>query len=233
VHIPDGVLNNNFSRGMLCGTLFMLNYCLSRVLKTTTIPVGATGISGGNRSDIGFKISNFSNSNISEYFQKLAIIAMWIFAFQMFNVPVSSTISAHLIGGTFAAIIAGPFAGFLVMSSVLTVQSLFFADGGILALGVNIFNMAFVGSFVTYYVYNKLLSEKNYYLAILGACLFSVLAAAFFCLIELNISEIVCFTEIFEDMMKMHLIVALLESIVTLIFLKIFKSCNCNIKSIK
>jgi cobalt/nickel transport system permease protein len=226
VHIPDGFLNNDFSKGMLIGALLMFNYCLSRVLKIATISVGATGGSNGSERSISFKTLNFSTDNVSEYFQKLAIIAMWIFAFQMFNVPVKHTISAHLIGGTFAAIVTGPFAGFLIMSSVLTVQSLFFADGGIMTLGVNIFNMAFIGSFVTYYVYNGLLSGKNYYLAVSGACLFSVLAAAFFCLIELNISEIVCFAEIFENMMKMHLIVALLESVTTLIFLKIFKKPN-------
>jgi cobalt/nickel transport system permease protein len=230
VHIPDGFLNSNFSKGMLVVALFMLNYCLSRIFKIAAIFVGTSGGSGKN---ISFKTINFPNNDVSEYFQKLAIIAMWIFAFQMFNIPVKHTISAHLIGGTFAAIITGPFAGFLIMSSVLTVQSLFFADGGILTLGVNIFNMAFIGSFVTYYVYNGLLSGKNHCLAVSGACLFSVLAAAFFCLIELNISEIVCFTEIFWDMMRMHLIVALLESVVTLIFLKIFKNHNYDIKNMK
>ncbi|MDR3281965.1 MAG: energy-coupling factor ABC transporter permease, partial [Endomicrobium sp.] len=107
--------------------------------------------------------------------------------------------------------------------SVLTVQSLFFSDGGILALGVNIFNMAFIGSFVTYYIY-KLLSEKNYYLAVSSACLFSVLTATIFCLIELSISKITCFMEIFKNMIIIHLIIALLESIITLIFLKIFKN---------
>jgi len=218
MHIPDGFLSNNLAGGLLCGALTMLGYCLERVYRTVTAYVGITSRNSGNTGVCTFGFSD----DTSEYLKKLTIIAMWVFASQMFNIPIQSTTSAHLIGGVFAAVIAGPFGGFLIMSLVLSVQSLFFADGGILALGANIFNMAFIGSFVSYYVY-KALSGKNYYVAISTACLFSVLTAALFCLIELSISGVTPFSASFKDMMSMHAIVAVLETIITLGLLWLLK----------
>ncbi len=221
MHIPDGFLNSSLSGGLLAGALGMFGFCLSRVFQTATtfadVPEGNNG-----NINTGFCANGLSN-NAGKYFQKLTIAALWIFAFQMFNIPIQSATSAHLIGGVFAAVFAGPSAGFLIISSVLTIQSLFFADGGILSLGANIFNMAFVGSFLSYYIY-KALSGKNYYLAIVAACFFSVLTAALSCLIELDISGTVSFTAAFKDMMSLHLIVVLLEIAITLALLKAFKN---------
>ncbi|MDR0800846.1 MAG: energy-coupling factor ABC transporter permease [Endomicrobium sp.] len=221
MHIPDGFLNNNLAAGLFAGALGMLGFCLGKVFRTVTASIGVlAGNNGnGNTGSSAFKLSN----NTGKYFQKMTIAALWIFAFQMFNVPIQSATSAHLIGGVFAAVLAGPFGGFIIISSVLIVQSLFFADGGILALGANILNMAFIGSFLSYYIY-KALSEKNYYLAILTACFFSVMAAALSCLIELGISGTVSFTKTFKDMMSLHLAAALLETAVTLALLKVFKN---------
>jgi cobalt/nickel transport system permease protein len=220
MHIPDGFLNNNLSGGLLVGALSMLGFCLIKVLQTATtfanVPAGNNNISSG-------VCANELFNNAGNHFKKLTIAALWVFAFQMFNVPVQSATSAHPIGGVFAAVLAGPHAGFLIMSSVLAVQSLFFADGGILSFGANVFNMAFVGSFLSYYIY-KALSGKNYNLAILSACFFSVLAAALFCLIELSISETISFTTVFKDMMSLHLIVSLLETVITMALLKAFKN---------
>ncbi|MCA6072355.1 MAG: energy-coupling factor ABC transporter permease [Endomicrobium sp.] len=221
MHIPDGFLNNNLAGCFVVGALGMLGYCLSKILKAATIFTGALMGNNGN-SNIGSASFGFSD-NASKYFQNLAIIAIWVFAFQMFNIPIQSATSAHLIGGVFAAVLAGPLEGFVIMSSVLILQGLFFSDGGILALGANIFNMAFVGSFLSYYIYKTFLN-KNHYLAVFAACLFSVLTASLSCLIELSISGTVSFLTAFEDMMNMHLIVALLETGITLVLLKIFKN---------
>ncbi len=221
MHIPDGFLNSSLSRGLLVGALGVLGFCLGRVFKIVTTFADIPAENNGTVST-GFCANRFSN-NTGKYFQKLTIAALWVFAFQMFNIPIQSATSAHLIGGVFAAVFAGPSAGFLIISSVLTVQSLFFADGGILSLGANIFNMAFIGSFLSYYIY-KALSGKNYYLAIVVACFFSLLTAALSCLIELSISGTVSFTTAFKDMMSLHLIVVFLETVITLASLKAFKS---------
>jgi cobalt/nickel transport system permease protein len=180
--------------------------------------VGALEGAGG-KSAIG---TMSLSQGAGKYFSRLAIIAIWIFAAQMFNITVASATSVHLIGGVFAAVLVGPFAGFLVMSSVLIVQSLFFADGGFLALGANIINMAFIASFLSYFVYKGLL-QKNYYLAIAAACFFSVLAATFAALTELWLSGTVSFSAAFKDMMSLHIIFAAIETVITLLLLKLFK----------
>src|SRR5688572_21281040 len=66
------------------------------------------------------------------------LVAAFIFAVQMLNFPIGGGISGHLMGGALAAILVGPFTGVLCVSVVLLVQALFFADGGLSALGVNV-----------------------------------------------------------------------------------------------
>jgi len=79
----------------------------------------------------------------------MGVLGAFIFAAQMINFTIPGTgSSGHLGGGLILAILLGPYAAFLVMASVLTVQSLFFADGGLLALGANIFNLGFFPCFV-------------------------------------------------------------------------------------
>ncbi|MFH1762059.1 MAG: energy-coupling factor ABC transporter permease, partial [bacterium] len=69
--------------------------------------------------------------------------------------------SGHLGGGMILAILLGPYAAFLVMASVLMVQALFFGDGGLLALGCNIFNLGFFSCFIAYpLVYRKIVGDK-------------------------------------------------------------------------
>jgi cobalt/nickel transport system permease protein len=81
----------------------------------------------------------------------MGVLGAFIFAAQMINFTIPGTgSSGHLGGGLILAILLGPWAAFLVMASVLTVQALFFADGGLLALGCNIFNLGFLPCFVAY-----------------------------------------------------------------------------------
>ncbi|MDR1942752.1 MAG: energy-coupling factor ABC transporter permease [Endomicrobium sp.] len=223
MHIPDGFLNNNFAGGLLAGALGMLGYCLNKILKTITVAVGiiADNVSGAN---IGSQSFGFSE-NTGKYFQRLTLVALWVFAFQMFNIPVKSATSAHLLGGVFAAILAGPFAGFIIMSFVLIIQSLFFSDGGILALGANILNMAFIGSFLSYYVY-KAFSNKSRHFGVFVACFFSVMAASLACLIELGLSRSIAFSTAFKNMMSLHFGVSCLETLITIALLKAFRSVN-------
>ena len=82
--------------------------------------------------------------------------AAFVFAAQMVNFPVIAGTSGHLIGGTLAAALLGPSAAILVLTTVLTVQCFAFADGGITALGANIFNMAIVGGVGGWMVYTAL-----------------------------------------------------------------------------
>jgi len=84
------------------------------------------------------------------------LVATFIFATQMLNFPVASGTSGHLLGGALAAVLVGPATGLLCMSVVFLVQSLLFADGGITALGTNIFLMGMVTVVVGWTVFRAL-----------------------------------------------------------------------------
>jgi cobalt/nickel transport system permease protein len=83
----------------------------------------------------------------------VALFGAFSFVIMMFNVPLPGGTTGHAVGATIAAIVLGPWAALLAISIALIIQALFFGDGGILALGANIFNMAIVMSFVGFYLY--------------------------------------------------------------------------------
>ncbi|HEC57058.1 MAG TPA: cobalt transporter CbiM [Candidatus Syntrophoarchaeum butanivorans] len=86
----------------------------------------------------------------------LAVLSAVSFLVMMFNWPVPDGTTAHMVGGTLIAIILGPWAAVIGVTVALVIQAFFFGDGGILALGANCFNMAFVLPFVGYYTYRLL-----------------------------------------------------------------------------
>jgi cobalt/nickel transport system permease protein len=93
----------------------------------------------------------------------MGVMGAFIFASQMINFSIPGTgSSGHIGGGLILAILLGPYAGFLTMASVLTIQALFFADGGLLALGSNVFNMGFFTCFIAYPLIYKGFMEKGY-----------------------------------------------------------------------
>jgi cobalt/nickel transport system permease protein len=101
----------------------------------------------------------------------MGVMGAFVFASQMINFTIPGTgSSGHLGGGILLAAILGPYAGFLAMAAILTIQGLFFADGGLLALGCNIFNMGFYTCFVAYPFIYKPILKKGYTTArIIGA----------------------------------------------------------------
>lgn len=92
----------------------------------------------------------------------MGVLGAFIFAAQMINFTIPATgSSGHLGGGMILAVILGPYAAFTVMASVLTVQALFFADGGLLALGCNIWNLGIYPCFIAYpLIYRPLVSSS-------------------------------------------------------------------------
>ncbi|HBW36536.1 MAG TPA: cobalamin biosynthesis protein CbiM, partial [Desulfosporosinus sp.] len=93
----------------------------------------------------------------------MGVMGAFIFASQMINFAIPGTgSSGHIGGGLILAILLGPYAGFLTMASVLTIQALFFADGGLLALGSNVFNMGFFTCFIAYPLIYKGFMKKGY-----------------------------------------------------------------------
>lgn len=84
---------------------------------------------------------------------QLAMASIFAFLIMMFNVPVPDGTTAHAIGATLIAVILGPWSAVIAMSVALVIQAVLFGDGGILALGANTFNMAFIAPFVGYFAY--------------------------------------------------------------------------------
>lgn len=92
----------------------------------------------------------------------MGVMGAFVFAAQMINftIPVTGS-SGHIGGGMLLAIFLGPYAGFLTMASILLIQALFFGDGGLLALGCNLFNMGFFTCFIAYPLIYKFITRKG------------------------------------------------------------------------
>src|SRR6266498_2523433 len=90
----------------------------------------------------------------------LAILAALSFLIMMFNVPIPDGTTAHAVGGVLIAVLLGPWAAVIAVSIALLIQALFFGDGGVLAYGANVFNMAVVMPFVGYGVYRAIVHRN-------------------------------------------------------------------------
>ncbi|MEM3641771.1 MAG: energy-coupling factor ABC transporter permease [Candidatus Bathyarchaeia archaeon] len=152
----------------------------------------------------------------------LAVSSAFVFVAQMLNFPIVYGTSGHLVGGTFLAMVLGPYAAILSMTIVLLMQALFFADGGIFALGANIFNMAVIGGLSFFLV--KLLSrnaekDKKFYLSVFAASWLSVVLGALACSLEIGFSPV--FSEVggiavtVPAMLFWHVLIGLGEAAIT------------------
>ena len=125
-----------------------------------------------------------ARSQLDEKSAPLAgLTAVFIFAVQMLNFPVVAGTSGHLIGAALAAVLVGPWAATLALTVVLVMQAFLFADGGLSALGLNVFNMSIIGVWVGYAVFllvKKILPRSKASIVIASAigALLSVPAAA-------------------------------------------------------
>lgn len=122
----------------------------------------------------------------------ISVFAAFAFVVMMFNVPLPGGTTGHAVGVTVAAIVLGPWGSILAISIAITIQALFFGDGGITTLGANCFNMAIVGSFVAYGVYRAVaancdLASRRRVLAAAVAGYLSINVSAFITAIEFGI----------------------------------------------
>ncbi len=125
----------------------------------------------------------------------LGILSAFSFIIMMFNVPVPGGTTAHAIGGTLIAITLGPWEAILGVASALLIQAIFFGDGGILAYGANVFNMAIALPVAGYFSY-KFLSKriKKDWLSAAIASYIGINVAAFLDAVELGIQPILYHT---------------------------------------
>ena len=149
----------------------------------------------------------------------MGVVSAFIFAAQMLNFPIGGGTSGHFMGGLIAAVLLGPFAGFLVMTTVLIVQCFLFQDGGLLALGANIFNMGVIGAILSYYIYlafTKLIKNKNgIFISAFIASWLSIVLASSACSIELALSGKVPLMVVLPSMALVHSVIGIGEAIIT------------------
>lgn len=150
----------------------------------------------------------------------MGVTAAFIFAAQMMNFPVAGGTSGHLLGGALAAILLGPWAAIIVMTAVVGLQALLFQDGGLLAMGVNIFNMgvltALVG-FATHAALGSVSRSTAFGAAFAGfvAAWLSVEAAAVATSVQLWLSGTSAPAVVFPAMVGVHALIGIGEGLIT------------------
>jgi len=172
----------------------------------------------------------------------MAVMSALVFAGQMINYTIPGTgSSGHMCGGMMLTGILGPYAGFLSMIVILAIQSLFFADGGLLALGANVWNMAFYGCFVGYFlIYRPIMKSSiggkmgskaadrlRIVLASVIGCVATLQLGAFSVVLETTASGIteLPFGAFCAIMQPIHLAIGLIEGLITsAVFLFIYEA---------
>jgi len=194
MHIPDGFLS-------------------------TGVAVTAGAVSAG---VIGYSLYKSREELDEKAVPLLAVCAAFIFAAQMLNFPVAGGTSGHFLGGVLAAVLLGPWLGSLVIALVLLVQCLGCADGGLVALGANVFNMAVIGCVLGYFIFYGIKSvlpkRRPYFLTAAGiAAWLSVFLASGVCAVELSISGTSPLSVTLPAMLGVHSIIGVGEALITVV----------------
>ena len=158
----------------------------------------------------------------------LGVMGAFVFAAQMINFPVGGATSGHLVGSALLSYTLGPAAAGVVMIAILAIQSLVFQDGGILALGANIFNMAVVGVIAGYLPFHLWGTGPRRKAAIFLGGMFSVLVAALLAVSELLLSGIAMSGPVLGVSFALFAVSAVLEGAITLAVFQALEMLNPN-----
>jgi cobalt/nickel transport system permease protein len=194
MHMPDGLINAPVSIG-------------AAVLAAGAITVG---------------LKKSKGTLDSQTAPLAGLVAVFIFAFQMMNFPVAAGTSGHLMGGALASILVGPYVAILVMTVVVSLQALVFADGGLSALGLNLLNMGIVSIVVSALLFAglmKLLPKTR--TSIIGVsatvAFISVLASAAAFVFEYSLGGNATYNiaSVLISVMSVHVLIGIGEAIIT------------------
>ena len=179
---------------------------------------------------VGASVKTLRKDETTAKLPTMAVTSALVFAGQMINYTIPGTgSSGHLCGGMMLTALLGPQAGFLSMVVILAIQALFFADGGLLALGANCWNMAFYGCFVGYYLLWRPIMRSKLFGASRGAarakitlasilgCVLTLQLGAFSVVLETTASGIteLPFGAFVGIMQPIHLAIGLVEGLIT------------------
>ena len=171
----------------------------------------------------GYSIRRVRLENNPKKIPVMGVMGAFVFATQMINFTIPGTgSSGHLCGGMLLSAMLGPFAGFLTMIGVLLIQGLMFADGGLLALGCNVWNMAFYGCFLgSLLIWRPMMKKKinkgRIILASVAGCILTLQLGAFSVTLETLASGIteLPFKVFVSTMQPIHLAIGLVEGLIT------------------
>ena len=177
------------------------------------------------------KIKKANNENVVPL---MGVMGAFVFAAQMLNFTIPGTgSSGHIVGGILLSAMLGPWAAYVTLASVLVIQALFFADGGLLALGCNLFNMGVLSCLVAYpLAYRPLAGEGGssfrLSLAAVLACLLGLEMGAFMVTAETEMSGVTAlpFGSFLLFMMPIHVLIGIMEGVATaavLVFMRRYK----------
>ncbi|MBQ1316620.1 MAG: energy-coupling factor ABC transporter permease [Lachnospiraceae bacterium] len=186
------------------------------------IPAVAGVMYAASASAAGVSIHKVRLENDAKKIPVMGIMGAFVFAAQMINFTIPGTgSSGHLCGGMMLTALLGPYAGFLTMIGVLLIQCLFFADGGLLALGCNVWNMAFYGCFIGALIWKAFMKngadKKKIIAASVIGSVVTLQLGAFSVTLETLISGIteLPFSVFLGVMQPIHLAIGFVEGLIT------------------
>lgn len=193
-------------------------------------PAVAATMFAASGAAVGVSVKELKKDENMAKLPTMAVTAALVFAGQMINYTIPGTgSSGHLCGGMLLSALLGPHAGFLSMVVILAIQALFFADGGLLALGANCWNMAFYGCFIGYYLIWRPIMRSRLFegkkngaririiLASITGCVLTLQMGAFSVVLETTASGIteLPFGAFAGVMQPIHLAIGLVEGLIT------------------
>ncbi len=195
--------------------MHMANELLSIPVAAGTLAIAA--------ASLGFICRKAKQIITSDKLALMGILGAFVFAAQMvnFQLPAMPGTSGHILGAVLLAIILGPHAAAIVIASVVIIQCLIFQDGGLLALGCNIINMALVPSYLGYFLYRTVtagpFNSLRVYIGSVLACVITMQVSAALIPIEAALSGVLAvpFSTFLITMLGVHLLIGLVEGLVT------------------
>lgn len=155
----------------------------------------------------------------------LGVMGAFVFAAQMVNFPVGPGTSGHLVGGALLTVVLGPAAASLVLTAILVLQALIFQDGGVLALGANVFNMALAGVAAAYLSY-RIWGKASRSSSIFAAGALSVMTSACLALGQLLISGVPMTGGVVWASLGLFVVSALIEGAITVAAVRAIERLN-------
>lgn len=170
---------------------------------------------------VAYSVKKTNNQITEKHIPLMGVLAAFVFAGQMLNIPVAAGTSGHFLGGVLVAVFLGPWAGTVIMATVFIVQAVLFQDGGMLALGANIFNMGVIGTVLGYYMYRGFSRFLKKIMAAGVTAWIALVLASFACSVELAVSETIPFHMAVPAMVGIHSIIGIIEAVITVIVISV------------